>query len=99
MQKKPRQFRIAITKNVVINGTQKAEGLDLSEAGMYIYTKASFTPGSIIHIEFMLNNEPVKVSAAVEHSQPGIGVGVRFTGIEKEPMTAIKGFLSKLKEQ
>lgn len=85
--------RMAIAKDVTINGIVRAEGLDLSETGMYIYTRGNFINGSILDIHFTLDGEAFNISAVVQHSQPGIGIGVEFRGLDGEILDKIKQYL------
>jgi len=94
-----REPRIRLSKNVIINRTIRAEGLDLSPSGMYIYTKTSFAPHSIINLSFILKRKPIEISAEVMHVQPGVGLGVRFTGVEKDAMKTIRSFIKTFAEK
>lgn len=84
---------MAIAKDVIINGIIRAEGLDLSETGMYIYTRANFISSSILDIHFTLDGEPFNISAVVQHSQPGIGIGVEFRGLDGKILDKIKEYI------
>lgn len=90
---KKRLERVSIAKRVMINGITPAEGLDLSETGMYIYTRSVIIPGNIVQVHFYLGEEPVEVHAMVQHSQPGIGIGVRFVDVPEETMQKIRNFI------
>lgn len=87
--------RVSVALEVKINRTVLAEGLDLSETGMYIYTKANFIPGSIIDLRFALDGEAVHVSAIVQHVQPGIGMGVKFVHLPPSEAEKIKHFVTR----
>lgn len=89
-----RKKRVKITQNVMINHKLAAEGLDLSEAGIYIYTKYNFIQGSIIEVSFELGHERVDVFGVVQHAQHGIGVGVEFIGLTKEIKGKIKKYIA-----
>lgn len=96
MQKRAEE-RVLISKEVIINKTVRAEGLDLSEEGMYLYTtKSGFIQGSIINLRFKLGSEVLNLSGKVQHSEPGIGIGVRFIGLTDEIKEKIKNYI-KLK--
>lgn len=86
--------RVAITKDVIINKTTTAEGLDLSEDGMYLYTTKAFITGNIIHIRFRLGSETLNITSKVQHSQAGIGIGVKFTDLDKETLKKIRNYIS-----
>jgi hypothetical protein len=90
-----RKKRVSVSKEVVINKSVRAEGLDMSEDGMYIYTRAGFIPGSIVEIGMTLDGKPVRFSATVQHAQPGVGIGVRFMGLTDKSSAVIRDYLSK----
>ncbi len=90
-----RKKRLHISADVFINRTIKAEGLDLSETGMYLYTSKQYVEGSTIEASFMLNGKEINVRAKVVHSQPGIGLGVHFVEVKEETLKTIKVFLDQ----
>jgi|GEM_PF-809055 len=90
-----RKKRVHLSADVYINRTVRAEGLDLSEDGMYLYTRHQYLEGVIVEVSFKLNDEPVDVAAKVMHSQPGIGLGVRFEVFKDGSLDKIKSFVNK----
>jgi hypothetical protein len=95
MGKIKRKKRLHISADVFINRTVKAEGLDLSEDGMYMYTTKRYVAGSIIEASFKLDGNEINVQAKVVHSQPGIGLGVHFVDIKEGTHKMIKNFLEQ----
>ena len=85
-------------EDIIINGIIKANALDISEDGMYIITKAEFLSGAVLDIDFKINATPVKVKAIVQHSEPGIGMGVQFINLTPENYTLIKEFVEEAEE-
>jgi len=85
-------------EDIIINGIIKAHALDISEDGMYIITKAEFLSGAVLDIDFKINDTPIKVKAIVQHSQPGIGMGVQFINLTPENYTLIKEFVEEAEE-
>lgn len=88
-----REKRALIEKEVVINGITKAEALDISTDGMYIYTKNDFIPGTIFEISFKLGIDAIKAMARVQHSQPNVGIGVQFVELSEEDSLKIKRYI------
>ncbi len=95
MHDETRKKRSHISTDVFINRTINAEGLDLSEDGMYIYTRHQFVVGSIIEVTFSLEGTKIDVPAKVVHSQPGIGIGVKFTELHEDTADKIKSYLRR----
>lgn len=90
---KERGKRRLIEKEVIINGIIKAEALDLSIEGMYIYTQANFIQGAIFEVSFKINGKTVKAMARVQHAQPNVGIGVKFVELSNEDAIKIKKYV------
>ena len=88
--------RILIKKEVTINGSLKAQAFDISEGGMYIYTQAEFNSGNLLELDFDVDGVPIKVKAKVQHTQLGVGIGVKFSGLSHEESIRIKRLLERL---
>lgn len=91
--------RLRIGKDVVVNGSVTAEGLDISQDGMYVYVSHPFLVDSIIDLGFDLDEERIRVSAKVLHSQPGIGFGVNFFDFPSEIKKKIAGYVARMAEE
>ncbi len=90
---KKRVKRVPVALPVIINRRFKAEGLDLSESGIYLYAKTTLIAGNIVELSFELDGEKLNVHAEVQHSQPGVGVGLKFIGLSKETAKKIGKFI------
>jgi len=88
--------RVLIKKDVIINGSLKAQAFDISEGGMYIYTQAEFNSGDLLDLDFDVDGVPIKVKARVQHTQLGVGIGVKFSGLSHEESIKIKRLLERL---
>ncbi len=88
--------RVLIKKDVIINGSLKAQAFDISEGGMYIYTQAEFNSGDLLELDFDVDGVPIKVKARVQHTQLGVGIGVKFSGLSHEESIRIKRLLERL---
>lgn len=94
-EKKERSKRSLVDKEVIINGIIKAEALDISVDGMYIYTQANFIPGVIFEVSFKIWNHNIKAMARVQHSQPNVGIGVHFVELSKQDSERIKEYIDE----
>lgn len=90
---KKREKRTLVEKGVIINGIIKAEALDISIEGMYIYTQANFIPGAIFEVSFKVGDETINAMARVQHSQPNVGIGVKFVELSEEDVARIKRYI------
>jgi hypothetical protein len=85
-------------ENILINGAIKANALDISEDGMYIVTEADLPSGAVLDMAFKIHDMPIKVKAMVQHSQPGVGIGVRFVELTHDQLFLIRRYLAHVKE-
>ncbi|OGW56482.1 MAG: hypothetical protein A2Z09_05160 [Nitrospirae bacterium RBG_16_43_8] len=88
-----RTRRALVHKGVVINGVTKAEALDISIDGMYIYTQFSFIAGTIFELSFKIGEDTIKVMARVQHAQPNVGIGIKFVELTAENSSRIKRYI------
>lgn len=79
-----RKQRIPAHAKVRINNLYSAEALDISEDGMYIYSRHTFLPDSLIELDVIVGGDTTKLSAKVAHVQPGVGFGVTFPDVPDE---------------
>jgi len=85
-------------EDILINGDIKANALDISEDGMYIVTEADLPSGSVFDMAFKIHDTPIKVKAMVQHSQPGVGMGVRFIELTHDQLLLIRRYLDHVKK-
>lgn len=89
--------RTPLQKEVVINDKIHAYALDVSEGGMYISTPEAFSPGARLDVSFEFEGSFVKMGVVVQHVQPGIGMGVKFTDASPALNMLIKKFINHAK--
>jgi len=92
-EKDRRAKRSLVQKDVIINGIIKAEALDISMEGMYIYTQASFIPGAIFEVSFKIGEAKIEAMVRVQHSQPNVGIGVQFVELSEEALAKIRLYI------
>lgn len=95
MKEQREKKRVLIQESVLINGIIKANAIDISDEGMYINTQAEFVSGAVLELSFKLKDRDIKIKALVQHTQPGIGIGVRFINPSPEVYSTIKNFVDK----
>ncbi len=91
--------RISLHLDAVINGILKASVLDMSEGGMYLHTPAEFIEGAFIYVDVDIDGSSVTLKASVQHSQPGIGIGVRFADLSSETSGLVRGFIERARSR
>ncbi len=92
-----REPRVIIKKEVVLNSAISAMGLDLSEQGIYIHTGRNFQLGSTVFISLPLDKGTVFISARVQHSKPGVGMGLMFLNMTLDQKKILCEFLRRQK--
>jgi hypothetical protein len=90
-----KSYRLKIEEDVIINRSVRAEGLDISEDGIYVYTNRTFLKDAIIDLWFNLDGEKVEICAKIRQSQPGIGFGACFCDFETETKEKIRNFVNQ----
>jgi hypothetical protein len=89
-------YRVRIEEDVIINRSLRAEGLDISEDGIYVYTKRTFVKDAIIDLWFYIDGEKLEISAKVRQSQPGIGFGASFFDFQQDVREKIKNHVKQI---
>ena len=90
-----RRFRRVILKReVLINGSVRAQGLDISVGGMYVQTGRIFDAGSHITVTLPMNDNFINVRARVQNLQTSIGMGIMFTDLTREQKAEIEAFIA-----
>ena len=90
--------RISIQKEVIINGSTRGEGLDLSETGMYVFTEAPFAPDTTIELRFTIAGEVIEASGTVAFAEPDTGIGVRFVNLSERSAEVVARYVNKRKD-
>ncbi len=91
---KRRYKRVVLKKEVLINGSIKAQGLDLSLGGLYIHTGRHFPVGTVMSVTLPLNSQIINVRAVVRNAQESVGMGVEFIEVTPDQAAAIQDFVN-----
>jgi len=89
--------RSRLIVDVFFNGndaTGVASTKDMSIGGFYLNTQANLPQGAVLLVRIPFGNgKQVVANAEVVYSNPGRGVGLRFTGLSEEDRTLIQSEL------
>ena len=99
MKNARRLKRELITREVLINNLLSGHALDVSPEGMFINVNAEIKVGTPITLKFNANVPPLVVKAIVRHSQPGVGIGIQFTGLNEAQKDRIDEFIEQYKQE
>jgi CheY-like chemotaxis protein len=87
---------VILKKEVLINGSLRAQGLDISVGGMYVHTGRDFAIGSYVNVTLPLHDKFINVRARVQNSQPSQGIGIMFIDLDLEQKTEIEVFVASV---
>jgi len=97
MGQEQRKFqRVILKKEVLINGSIRAQGLDLSLGGMYVHTGRGFPIGDEITVALPLVDKFISIRARVQNSQPSLGMGIMFMGLSGPQKEELGSFVDSL---
>jgi hypothetical protein len=82
-----------------VNTQIRTRATDISGAGCYVETMQPMAVGTILHIEFWMDSEKVATSGIVRAHDPGVGMGIEFTGLVQEMQNRLQQYLDKLAAQ
>lgn len=92
---KRRRPRIILNRQVLLNNAIGVMGLDLSEGGIYIHTGRHFAAGSEVSVHLPLGGIALDLTARVQHSNPGIGMGLMFGPMTPDQKRTLSTFILK----
>lgn len=90
---KERKKRVRVEQDIILNGVKRATALDLSEAGMYLFTSNPPLEGLEVNIEFTMDGMEFDVRGKVKHVEQGVGFGVGFTDMDDESARKLKEYI------
>lgn len=82
-----------LKKEVLINGSIRAQGLDLSVGGMYAHTGRTFGLNDPVTVTLPLNGDFISVRGRVQNSQPSTGIGIIFVDLSSDQKAALLAFV------
>lgn len=69
---------------------------DIAGRGCYVETMLPMPLGTAVHITFWMESEKIQVSGVVRASDPGVGMGIEFTGLDEEAQQRFQNLLDKM---
>jgi PilZ domain len=74
----------------------KTSATDIGGRGCYVETLMPLPYGSKIQITFWIENQKVSTPALIRTSDPGVGMGIEFTGLDPQGQQRLQEFLQKI---
>ena len=72
---------------------------DVSGNGCYVETILPLPVGTVLRVDFYLQNEHVNISAVVRTCDPGVGNGIEFTGLPLDGKQHLQQYLDGIDPQ
>lgn len=88
-----KKSRTTIVGDVVINGSLKTKGLDISEGGMYVFTREPSEQGQNVKVSIPFKDSHIEVAAIVQHVEKGMGMGLRFFNLDEWQSAKIREYI------
>ncbi len=71
---------------------------DISGCGCYVETLLPLAVGTALQITFWIESQKINISGIIQASDPGVGMGIEFTGLSPEDQQRLQQQLDKLDE-
>lgn len=100
-QNRRRFFRHSIAfpmevKDERVNTPLRVSATDISGSGCYIETILPLPKGTTLSAEFWIDSEKIVTSAVVRTCDPGVGMGIEFTGLTEQRRQQLQTHLDKI---
>ena len=79
-----------------VNTPMRVNATDVSGNGCYIETVMPFPVSTSLRIEFWIDQERISATATVRTRDPGVGMGIEFTGLREDLKQMFQAHLDKL---
>ncbi len=79
-----------------VNTPLRVNATDISGNGCYVETVMPLTVATALRVDFWIGEEHISASAVVRTSDPGVGMGIEFTGLTEDAKKRFQVHLEKL---
>lgn len=79
-----------------VNTPMRVNATDISGNGCYVETVMPLPIGTVLKVDFWIDQEHVTASATVRTRDPGVGMGIEFTGLPDDSKQRFQAHLDKL---
>jgi len=79
-----------------VNTPMRVNATDISGNGCYVETVMPLAISTSLRVEFWIDEERTSASATVRTRDPGVGMGIEFTGLPEESKKRFQAHLDKL---
>jgi hypothetical protein len=79
-----------------VNTPMRVQVTDVSGNGCYVETILPIAKGTVLKVEFWMEEERISASAMVRTCDPGVGMGIEFTGLTPETKHRVQEYLDRM---
>jgi hypothetical protein len=79
-----------------VNTPLRVNATDISGNGCYVETVMPLAVGTALRVDLWMDQERLTPSAVVRTRDPGVGMGIEFTGLPEESKKKFQAYLDKL---
>lgn len=78
-----------------VNTPMRVNATDISGNGCYVETVMPLALATVLRVDFWIDQERISTSATVRTRDPGVGMGIEFTGLIEETKRRFQAYLDK----
>ncbi len=79
-----------------VNTPMRVNATDISGNGCYVETVMPLAIATMLRVDFWIDEEHISTTATVRTRDPGVGMGIEFTGLTDESKKRFQNHLDKL---
>jgi hypothetical protein len=79
-----------------VNTPMRVNATDISGNGCYVETVMPLVVSTVLRVDFWMNEERTSTTATVRTRDPGVGMGIEFTGLPEDSKKRFQAHLDKL---
>lgn len=79
-----------------VNTPLRVNATDISGNGCYVETVMPLPVGTALRVDFWMDEEKFSPTAVVRTRDPGVGMGIEFTGLPEDSKTRFQAHLDKI---
>ena len=78
-----------------VNTPMRVNATDISGNGCYVETVMPLPISTVLRVEFWIDQERISASATVRTRDPGVGMGIEFSGLPEDSKKRFQAHLDK----
>jgi len=78
-----------------VNTPMRVNATDISGNGCYVETVMPLTVSTLLRVDFWIDQERISTTATVRTRDPGVGMGIEFTGLPEDSKRRFQEYLDK----